>query len=130
MSRLKVSTRGCASYYECEDLDAGLPLHAHQPGSGLEHDVKCVAGAVLVWGTSGWWRILRAGDAPLEFDSTSWHGLVPLSVGTAFVNTSITAQGDFESVLDSPHLAPSWVLDARDASYHRGSQSRLNGAPT
>jgi hypothetical protein len=112
MSRLKVSIRGTASSYECEDLDAGLPMHAHQPGSQMEHDVHCTAGSLIVYVHPNEHHILHAGET-LNFDATRWHGLVPLEIGTKFTNTSNLIQDDFDSVLESPHNAPDWVLELR-----------------
>jgi hypothetical protein len=108
MSRLKVSTRGRSTSYVCEDMDAGLALHAHQPGSGMEHDIRCTAGRILVFVHPGDVHELANGDT-LEFDATRWHGIKPLQVGAAFVNTSSMEQPDFDSVLDSPHNAPTWA---------------------
>lgn len=108
MPRLKIDTVGHASSYECEDMDAGLPLHAHMPGSGLEHNIRCDAGRVLVFILPQRAHILSPGEV-LEFDSTQWHGLMPLEPCTRFTNTSRIEQEEFHSVLDQGHNAPEWV---------------------
>lgn len=110
MSRLKIDTVGKASRYECEDMDAGIPLHAHKPGSGLEHDVHCDAGRVLVFMLPQQAHILAPGET-LAFDATQWHGLMPLEAGTRFTNTAQVEQEEFHSVLDQGHNAPEWALE-------------------
>lgn len=113
MSRLKVSITGRATRYECEDLDAGVVMHAHKPGGGQEHDIHCVQGAVIVYLHPDEFHVVRAGET-LKPDTSRWHGLVPLEAGTVFVNTCGAENEAFESVLDSPHQAPYWVLKLRD----------------
>lgn len=108
MSRLKADTVGRSTTYVCEDMDAGLPLHAHPPGSGLEHDVTCLTGELLVFVHPHTMYRLRAGDR-LEFDATLWHSVRPLIEGTSFVNTAMQEQEEFHSVLNSPHNSQDWA---------------------
>ena len=108
MSRLHITVSGTASHYECEDMDAGLPLHAHAPGSPAEHDIRCDVGRLLVYLHPDGVHILEAGET-LNFDNSRWHGIVPLTVGAQFTNTSRMVQDDAETVLESPHNAPEWV---------------------
>jgi quercetin dioxygenase-like cupin family protein len=114
MNRLKIDVMGTSTRYECEDMYAGLPAHAHKPNSGLEHNIHCIKGEILVYVLPETYKILKAGDI-YEFDSTQWHGIVPIEEGAVFVNTSTTLQEDFHSVLDSAHNAPDWVLRIRDS---------------
>lgn len=113
MSRLKQAITGRSARFECEDLDAGLPMHAHQPNSGMEHDIRCEVGAILVYVHPDQHHVVRAGQT-LQVDTTRWHGIVPLEVGAVFVNTGGVDLGDSSStVLESPHHAPDWVLAIR-----------------
>ena len=112
MSRLKQTIDGATTRYECEDLDAGLPLHAHAPGP-LEHDVHCLVGAVIVYLHPADHYVVRAGETAHP-DTTRWHGIVPIIAGSVFVNTNDADNGQSNTVLESPHSAPQWVLDIRD----------------
>jgi hypothetical protein len=110
MANLKLKTANGSHFYECLDMDAGLPLHSHQPGLGAEHDIRCERGSLLVYVHPDKHFVMKAGER-LEFDSTLWHGVVPLEEGTAFRNTTAQPQEDFESTLNSPHAAPPWVME-------------------
>ena len=114
MSRLKYSVNGSKAYYECEDLDAGLIMHAHPPGSGMEHDIHCTKGSLLVYVHPNKHFIVNSGET-LEIDTTLWHGIIPLEIGTKFMNTNSVDGGTFETVIESPHQAPDWVLKIRDS---------------
>jgi hypothetical protein len=106
-----MAAAGRAVSYECEDLDAGLPMHAHAPGSGMEHDIRCDAGRILVWVHPDEAHVLEAGQR-LAIDTTRWHGIVPLTLGAAFTNTTQGFEHEAATtVLDSPHHAPPWVID-------------------
>lgn len=105
------------SRYECEDLDAGLPMHAHTPVTGGDHNVICLRGSIIIYGDD-WHHVLKAGDV-FDFDATLRHGIVPMNVGATFLNLSIIgrpASADAmtydqkHTVLDCPHGAPEWVL--------------------
>lgn len=118
MARLKQQITGTHIRYEAEDLDAGIGTHAHPPGSEMEHTTTCNAGACIVY-ILGWKgapseaRVLQEGES-LDFDSTRWHGVVPLTVGATWTNiTAGITQDDMSTVLESPHNAPQWVLDFR-----------------
>lgn len=83
-------------------MDAGLPLHAHAPGSGLEHNVRCDSGRIVVFIHPDERHVLETGQT-LSFDTTRWHGIAPLTVGACFTNTAQTSQPEFHSVLESRH---------------------------
>lgn len=111
MSHLRVDIVGRVSTYTCIDLEAGLPLHAHAPNGGMEHDVFCESGSLIVFIHPNTTRTLVAGSR-FKFDTTLWHGIYPLEVGTVFINTAQAEQPEFHSILESPHNAPEWALKA------------------
>jgi len=104
-----MTTAGRLIHYLCEDMDAGLPMHAHEPGAGYEHDVTCTAGRVVVFIHPGEVHELGPGER-LVFDSKAWHGIYPLEPRSAFTNElPQQPQGDGTTVLHSPHNAPAWA---------------------
>jgi hypothetical protein len=113
MSRLKQNINGSSVRYECEDLDAGLQMHAHPPGSGQEHDIHCEVGSLIVYIHPDEHYIVKAGET-IKPDTTKWHGIVPLEAGTVFINTNDLDNGVSSTVLESPHNAPSWVLAIKE----------------
>lgn len=64
----------------------GLPMHDHTDDPALEHDVMCLAGAVLVYGPQVERCILRGGDH-FVFDSRLAHEIVALEDGSAVLNS-------------------------------------------